>query len=176
MQPDQRSRESQPRPIQPTGFFTGIEIRPIIAGVVVDYIATYLAIYAYFFVYLTKELAKRGEVSDEMISEYMMSTEGLLIGFAIGALGTALGGFVAGYKAGKFEMKHGGFVGVGSLVVSFIEQGLQEETTQIPEWFRLLSLLAIIPAGALGGYVAQLFKGLGPVDRRMGGSWPRPKR
>jgi putative membrane protein (TIGR04086 family) len=157
------------RPIEPTGFFTGIQIRPIIAGVVVDYIATYAAIYAYFFVYLAKELSKRGEVTADMISEYMLSTEGLLIGFAIGALGTALGGFVAGYKAGKLEMKHGGFVGVGSLAVSFIEQALQEEATQLPEWFRLLSLLAIIPAGALGGYVAQGFKGLGVSNRRITG-------
>jgi hypothetical protein len=67
------------------------------------------------------------------------------------------------------EMKHGGFVGVGSLVVSFIEQALQEETPQLPEWFRLLSLLAIIPAGALGGYVAEVFKGIGVSHRRVPG-------
>lgn len=169
---NQRSTNPAPQPVEPTGFFTGIEIRPIIVGVVVDYIATYAAIYAYFFIYLANELSKRGEVTGEMISEYMLSTEGLLIGFAIGALGTALGGFVAGYKAGKLEIKHGGFVGVGSLVVSFIEQGLQEEPTQLPEWFRWLSLVAIIPAGALGGYVAELFKGAGGSRRPSGGYWP----
>jgi putative membrane protein (TIGR04086 family) len=169
MQVDPRFNDRAQRPIEPTGFFTGIEIRPIIAGVVVDYIATYAAIYAYFFVYLPAELSKRGEVTAELISEYMLSTEGLLIGFAIGALGTALGGFVAGFKASKLEIKHGGFVGVGSLVVSFLEQALQEDPTQVPEWFRLLSLLAIIPAGALGGYVAQVFKDFGPSSQRMAG-------
>ncbi|MGH7826319.1 MAG: YrzE family protein [Candidatus Binatia bacterium] len=172
MQLDQQSSHSPPQPIQPAGFFSGIGVRPIVLGVVADYIATYVAIYAYFFVYLAKELSKRGEVTPEMISEYMLSTEGLLIGFTIGALGTALGGFVAGYKAGKFEMKHGAFVGAASLIVSFIQQGIQEEASQLPEWFRLLSLLAIIPAGALGGYVAQVFKGLAGPHRSPGGTWP----
>jgi putative membrane protein (TIGR04086 family) len=167
MQVDPRSPSPAPRPVEPTGFFTGIEIRPVIVGVVADYIATYAAIYAYFFIYLTEELSKKGEVTGEMISEYMLSSEGLLIGFAIGVLGTALGGFVAGYRARKLEIKHGGFVGVGSLVVSFIEQGLQEEAMPLPEWFRLLSLLAIIPAGALGGYVAELVKGA-VFHRRLG--------
>jgi putative membrane protein (TIGR04086 family) len=169
---DQRAGDRPPRPLEPTGFFTGVQIRPIVFGIVVDYIATYAATYAYFFVYLANQLAKRGEVTAEMISEYMLSTEGLLIGFTIGMLGTALGGFVAGYKAGKLEMKHGALVGVGSLVVSFIEQVLAEEPTELPEWFRLLSVLAIIPAGALGGYVAETFKGLGPATR--GPSGPRP--
>jgi putative membrane protein (TIGR04086 family) len=169
MQVDPRSNDRAQSPIEPTGFFTGIEIRPIIAGVVVDYIATYAAIYAYFFVYLPKELSKRGEVTPEIIGEYMLSTEGLLIGFAIGALGTALGGFVAGYKATRLEIKHGGFVGVGSLVVSFLEQALQEDPSQVPEWFRLLSLLAIIPAGALGGYAAQVFKEFGTSTQRIAG-------
>jgi hypothetical protein len=171
MQPDQRSTRDPLQPIEPTGFFTGLQIRPIILGIVVDYIVTYAAIYAYFFVYLANELSKRGEVTAETISEYMLSPEGLMIGFAIGALGTALGGFVAGYKAGKLEIKHGGFVGAGSLIVSFIEQALQEEVSQVPEWFRLLSVLAIIPAGALGGYAAEVFKGLaGPP--RSGGRQP----
>jgi hypothetical protein len=163
------SSDSMQRPIEPSGFFTGIQVRPIIAGIVVDYIATYAAIYAYFFVYLAKELSRRGEVTADMISEYMLSTEGLLIGLMIGALGTAVGGFVAGYKAGKLEMKHGGFVGVGSLVVSFVEKALQEEATQVPEWFQVVSLLAIIPAGALGGYVAQLFNSLRLSGRQIAG-------
>jgi putative membrane protein (TIGR04086 family) len=173
MQPDQRSTRNPLQPIEPTGFFTGLQIRPIILGIVVDYIVTYAAIYAYFFIYLANELSKRGEVTAETISEYMLSPEGLMIGFAIGALGTALGGFVAGYKAGKLEIKHGAFVGAGSLIVSFIEQALQEEPTQVPEWFRLLSVLAIIPAGALGGYAAEAFKGLARSPR-SGGHVPGP--
>jgi len=161
MQFDPRQTGTPTSPVQPTGFFTGVQIRPVILGVVVDFIATYVGIYAYFFVYLAKELSKEGEVSSEAITKYMSSNEGLMVGFVIGALATALGGFVAARKAGKFEIKHGAFVGLGSLIVSFIELSMQEEVTPLPEWFRFLSVIVVIPAGALGGYFAEVFKGLG---------------
>ena len=57
------------------GFFTGVQIRPIIVGVVVDYIATYAGTYAYFFIYLAKELSKQGEVTEEAVRNYMTSPE-----------------------------------------------------------------------------------------------------
>ena len=160
-----------PSPVEPTGFFTGVQILPIIAGVVVDFIASEIGRYAYFFVYLAQELAKRGEVSPEAITEYMLTDEGLMISFVIGTLGTALGGFIAARRAGKLEIKHGAFVGLGSLIVSAILEAASEEPVPIPEWFRFLSILSIIPAGALGGFVAEMFKGVG--GRAMGGGRPR---
>ena len=173
MQLDPRRTGSPPQRIEPTGFFSGIKIRPIIVGVVVDYIATYAGMYAYFFGYLAKELSKEGEISSDTIAEYMMTTEGLLIGFAIGALGTAIGGFVAARKAGQLEIKHGGLVGFCSLIISFIEEAMREEGVPLPDWFRLLSVLAIVPAGMLGGYVAEMFKGIGGSYRASNGKWPR---
>jgi putative membrane protein (TIGR04086 family) len=159
MQVDPRHSDRPTSPIHPTGFFTGVQIRPVILGVVVDYIATYAGMYAYIFLYLAKELGNEGEVSGDAIGKYLSTNEGLMISFIIGILGTALGGFIAGYKAGSFEIKHGAFVGLGSLIVSFIELLMHEDVPVIPEWFRMLSVLAVIPAGALGGYVAELFKG-----------------
>lgn len=159
-----------PSPIQPIGFFTGVQIRPVIVGVIVDYVGTYAAMYAFFFVYLANKLAERGELSQEAVADYMMSREGLLIGFAIGALGTALGGFVAAMKAGKFQIKHGAFVGLGSLIVSFIEEVMRQDGSPMPEWFRALSVLSIIPAGALGGYLAEIFRGMVGTGGRDSGT------
>ena len=174
MQFEPRQTGAPPSPVHPTGFFTGVQIRPVIIGVVVDYVATSVMIYVYFFVYLANQLSKQGEVSSDAITNYMTTTEGLLIGFAIGTLGTAIGGFVAARKAGNFEIKHGAFVGLGSLIVSFIEELLREEFIPLPEWFRFLSVVAIIPAGAFGGYVAEMFKGLGgnyrPTDGKLPGT------
>ena len=49
--------------------FTGVQVRPIIVGVVVDYIATYAChVHAYFFIYLAKQLSKQGEVTGEQIT------------------------------------------------------------------------------------------------------------
>ena len=138
-----------PSPVQPTGFFTGVQIFPVIVGIVVDYIATYVVMYGYFFIYLAQELSKKGEVTEDTLIQYMTSPEGLMVAFAIGTACTALGGFVAGRKAGMFEIKHGAFVGLGSLIVAFIEQTTQQEAVPIPEWFRLLSIAAIIPAGEI---------------------------
>jgi hypothetical protein len=162
-----------PSPIEPIGFFTGVQIRPVIVGVVVDYVGTYVAMYAYFVVYLANKFAERGDLSQEALADYMMSREGLLIGFAIGALGTALGGFVAAVKAGKFQIKHGAFVGLGSLIVSFIEEVVRQEGSPMPEWFRALSILSIIPAGALGGYLAEMFNDM--VGSGGRGSVTRPQ-
>ena len=162
-----------PSPVEPIGFFTGVQIRPVTVGVVVDYVGTYAAMYAYFFFYLANKLAERGELSQEALADYMMSREGMLIGFAIGALGTALGGFVAAVKAGNFQIKHGAFVGLGSLIVSFIEQAVRQEGSPMPEWFRALSILSVIPAGALGGYLAEMLNGMGGSRGRDSGTWPQ---
>jgi putative membrane protein (TIGR04086 family) len=156
-----------PARIEPTGFFTGVQIRPVIVGVVVDYIATQLAMAAFIFGYLAKELSKQGEFTEDALAKYMLTPEGLTAALLIGSLCTALGGFIAAWKAGTLESKHGAFVGLGSLIVSFIQQSMQEQPMQLPEWFNFLSIVAVIPAGALGGYVAGLLKG---GDRS---SWPR---
>lgn len=187
MQTDPRQTATQPPPpVGPTGFFTGVEIRPIIIGVVVDFIVTYVAFQAFFLAYVAYEMSNEGDVSIEKVMEYMTSaesvdkimafmtsTEGLMVVFVIGTLATAVGGVVAGWKATGLEVKHGALVGAGSLLLSFLEQALFGETIEFPEWFRALSVVAIIPAGALGGYVAEIIKsaaGLRPPAVTTG--WP----
>ena len=128
-------------------------------GVVIDYIGTYAMMYVYVFLYLAKQFATEGENARDAMSQYMSSNEGLMIGFLIGALGTALGGFVAGWRVGSFEIKHGAFVGLGSLIVSFLELVMRQPPT-IPEWFRILSVLAIIPAGRWAAMSQSFFGGL----------------
>ena len=172
MQIEPRQTGLPTSPVQPTGFFTGVQARPVILGVVVDYIATYALIYGYVFLYLAKQFSQEGEAAGDAIAKYMSSNEGLMIGFALGTLGTLLGGLAAGLKAGSFEIKHGAFVGLGSLIVSFVEFSLQEEVTPVPEWFRFISVMAVIPAGALGGYFAEVVRGLRTTKPPTGGGWP----
>jgi putative membrane protein (TIGR04086 family) len=159
MQHNPKETGSAPPRIEPTGFFTGVQVRPVIVGVVVDYIATQLAMAAFIFGYLAKELSKQGEMSEEAIAKYMETSEGLTAMLVIGCLGTALGGFIAARKAGALQIKHGAFVGLGSLIVSLIQHAMQEHSVQLPEWFNFVSIVAVIPAGALGGYVAELLSG-----------------
>jgi putative membrane protein (TIGR04086 family) len=158
MQYDSRQTGMPPPSIEPTGFFTGVQIRAVITGVVVDYISTYVAMTVFVFGYLAKELAKNGEVTSELIAQYMASPEGLRVALIIGSLCTALGGFIAARRAKTLEIKHGAFVGLGSLIISFLEHLMNDQPVPLPEWFQFVSILLVIPAGALGGFVAGLLK------------------
>jgi hypothetical protein len=168
MQHSPTQTRSPPPPIEPTGFFAGVQFVPVIIGVVVDYIATEIAMAGFIFGYVAKELSKQGELTDEAIAKYIVSPEGLTAVLVIGSLCTALGGFVAARRAGALEIKHGAFVGLGSLIVSLVQHSMQQQTIELPEWFNFASIVAVIPAGALGGFIAGLLK--------TGGSLSQPKQ
>ena len=150
----QQPRDIPPR-LEPTGVFTGLQIRSIVAGMVVDYLGTYVAMYAYLVIFVSRQLFERGELSDEAIRSFLTSPEGLLVGFVIGSLCTVLGGFVAGRMAKNLEVKHGAFVGIGSALVSMLEQTMSEGPSLVPQWYLLISYFASLPLGALGGYIAE---------------------
>ena len=156
MQYDPRHTNSPPAPIEPTGFFTGIQIRPILLGVVVDTIATFALISVYYAFYVEPGASKGGAVGEEAAA-YWATGEGLVATLLLGSLGTLIGGFYAAYKAGTLEMKHGALVGIGSIILGLVLQSATEESS-LPEWFMALSAAAAIPAGALGGFLAEMFK------------------
>jgi len=149
-----RSENVPPR-LEPTGVLSGLKIGPIVAGVVIYYVATYAAMFAWITLFVSRKLSEQGELSDEAIQNFLISTEGLLIAFAIGTLCTVLGGYVAGRRAKTLAIKHGAFVGVGSLILSALEQGISGSGASLPQWYVVVSALAIVPAGALGGYIAE---------------------
>ena len=73
----------------------------------------------------------------------------------IGALCTILGGYLAGWLARAEEIKHGALVGAVSLIIGFLQSGMAGEASPVPYWHELLGYLLAIPAGALGGSLAQ---------------------
>jgi len=158
MQYDPRQTNSPPGPIEPTGFFTGIQLRPILMGVVVDTVATFALISLYYSFYVEPGVSKGAAVGDEAAA-YWSTSEGLVATLLLGSLGTLIGGFYAAYKAGKLEMKHGALVGIGSIILGLALQTGTEESA-LPEWFMALSAAAAIPAGALGGFFAEMFKNM----------------
>jgi putative membrane protein (TIGR04086 family) len=171
MQYDPKQANSPPAPIEPTGFFTGIQFRPIFMGVIVDTLATMALTTAYYSFVVAKELADKGVGDEDAFAEYWASSDGLMASLLLGSLGTLIGGFYAAYKAGTLEMKHGALVGIGSILLGLLLTGGAE--SQTPEWFMALSFAAAIPAGALGGFLAEMFKGAaggGPSSRPPG--WP----
>jgi len=157
MQYDPQQTGSQPKPIEPTGFFTGIQFRPIITGAVVDFIATFALVTLYYVFYVAPGAGAAGAF-EEAAAKFWASTDGLIASLLLGSIGTLIGGFYAAYKAGTLEMKHGALVGVCSIILGiFLTPSGSENPT--PEWFMALSFAAAIPAGAIGGFFAEMFKG-----------------
>ena len=158
--------------IEPTGFFTGIQFRPIIAGVIVDTLATFALVSAYYALFVAKELTAQGAAAEDAFGQYWSSSEGLMASLILGSLGTLIGGFFAAYKAGTLEMKHGALVGIGSIILGLVMQSGASEN-DMPDWFMALSLAAAIPAGALGGFFAEMFKNMiGSGRSNTSGGWP----
>lgn len=156
MQYDPNQTNSRPPPIEPTGFFTSIQFRPIVIGVIVDTLATMALTTAYYSFVVAKDLADKGVGEVDAFAEYWASSDGLVASLLLGSLGTLIGGFYAAYKAGSLEMKHGALVGIGSILLGLLLTGGAE--SQTPEWFMALSFGAAIPAGALGGFLAEMLK------------------
>jgi hypothetical protein len=147
-----------PKPIEPTGFFTGIQFRPIVAGTVVDVVVSFILAAFYYSFYVAPKLGATAAFEEEA-AKFWLSSEGLSASLLLGSLGTFIGGFYGAYKAATLEMKHGALVGVCSILFGlFMTSGGAENQT--PEWFLALSFAAAIPAGAMGGFCAELFSGM----------------
>jgi hypothetical protein len=147
--------QTPPPPLEPRGFFSGIRVRPVILGAVVDYMATQVLIVLYLFA----SLEKNGGVSEEALEEALRNTlasqEGLFTLLLIGVLGTILGGYIAGRMAKTEETKHGALVGAVSLILGALLAGAAGAASPVPYWYELLGYVLAIPVGALGGYLAQ---------------------
>jgi hypothetical protein len=70
---------------------------------------------------------------------------------------TLLGGLVAGRRAGRNFVRHGGWVGVGSLALGVTLLALLPEGPRQPAWVEVLGLGLIVPAGMLGGELIARF-------------------
>ena len=155
----QQPQQPAPLPIEPRGFFTGVKIRPIIVGAVVDYVATFVLVMLYLILYYVKEPFEKGGLPEEAIekalNEMLSSQEGLVALIVIGAFCTALGGYLAARLAKADEVKHGALVGAVSLIVGVLQTAMTGEASPVPYFYQLLGYVLAIPAGALGGSFAQ---------------------
>ncbi|MFQ5683956.1 MAG: YrzE family protein [Candidatus Binatia bacterium] len=156
--------------MEPVGVLTGARIRPIIIGVIVDYLSTAVSGTVYVILFSMKEGLKNGNSSEETIQRILTSPESLLILGLIGVFCTVLGGYIAGRVAKELEVKHGTLVGVGSLVLTTLEGIISGQSTPYPQWYGIMGYLVTIPAGALGGYIAQRQRELRAAHRLPGGT------
>lgn len=161
---DQRRGWNRPSPVEPRGFFTGVKIRPIVVGAVVDYVTTNIVVTLYVILYYVEGSLQEGiprEAIEKGFREAMSSTDGLQAFLILGTLCTVLGGFIAARIAKAEQIKHGALVGAVSLIIGVLQTAMAGAPSPVPNNFELLGYILAIPAGALGGFLSEASGGLG---------------
>lgn len=82
---------------------------------------------------------------------------------AAGATSTLVGGYVAGRVAAAAEIAQGAAVGAVALAIGLLS-GVAANP-ELPRWYLVSIFLTVVPAGALGGFLARKRK---PFDARTG--------
>ena len=147
---------NRPPAIEPTGIFEGLRPGAILIGVVVDNLATLVAsslLVSLFALRLAREHG--GELPDEGLEPLLTSPEFLLASLVVGLLCTVLGAFVGASRAACFFVRHGAWIAVGSAIFSvLVYASAGQAGPRPPLWYDLLGFTLMIPAGALGGLLA----------------------
>jgi hypothetical protein len=146
-----------------------ISIRAVAFGLLVDIVGTISVVIAGMMV-LGVVWGAQGvkpqyvEAKAEQLSQDLTF---LLIGAAVGTAFTILGGYVAGRVCRTGPVLHGALVGlVGILLGLVLFVAFPADMQKGPEWYTVGSFLVPIPAGALGGYIANLHRPKArPADR-----------
>ncbi|NRA07256.1 MAG: TIGR04086 family membrane protein [Myxococcales bacterium] len=146
-----------PSPVEASGFFTGLRALPIVVGVFVDNLATMLG----GLLFLSAQLERYGirpgdELPEEVLRELHSDPTLLAASLVIGILATSLGGYAAGRMAHGHRRQHGAFVGLVGVLLGLLAYGSAVAGERPPLWYDLLGFLLMIPAGALGGALAEL--------------------
>ena len=157
--PESDAPPYRPPPIAgPSGERTPLRLRAVVSGVAVDWVATWIVSYLILFLALIVAGA-RYETTEEVesyLENLVAAPDFVALTSLIGLLCVTLGGFVAVAIARSGALRHGLVVGLCSLVLSLVLDGLdgREAAGWYPMWFRVLGLCARGsdgPAGRLAG-------------------------
>jgi hypothetical protein len=120
---------------------------PVLVGALVDLLGTLVVMLFYLSIVLGAQFSS-GEVTEDALTPTQ-----LIVGDGLGLLLSVLGGFVAGRLAKIDEVHHGAAAGFSSLVGSLLI-GWGSPVDGALSWRDVLLPLAVVPAAALGGYIA----------------------
>ena len=130
---------------------------PIVVGVFADNLATMLGGLLFLSAQVERYGIQPGDELPEEVLRALQSDPTLLAGsLVIGILATTLGGYAAGRMAHGHRRQHGAFVGLVGVLLGLLAYAPAAAGERPPLWFDLLGFLLMIPAGALGGALAEL--------------------
>lgn len=127
---------------------TKLKTWPIVVGILIDALGSIGVGVLYFIGIFGWQIARGAPPSDEALS-----TPHLIVTEIVGLCLTAVGGFVAARMARTEHIQHGIAVGIGALLVWLLVERVSPSES-LPVWYETVSFVGVVPAGALGGYVA----------------------
>jgi len=146
----------RPSPIEPTGVFDGLRPGAILIGIVVDNLATFVAsamLVSFFAAGMAKEHG--GDLPEEALESLLASPEFLLASLAVGLLCTVFAAYVGARRAACFFIRHGAWIAVGSAFSALVLFAIADpQDPRPPLWVDLVGFTLMIPAGLLGGLLA----------------------
>jgi len=149
------SEPGHPPPIQPAGVFEGLRPGAILIGVIIDNLATLVASSLLVSLFAAELAREHGEeLPEEAIELLLTSPEFLLASLVVGLLCTVFAAYVGARRAACFCVRHGAWIAVGSAISSLVFYASAEPGPRPPLWFDLIGFAMMIPAGALGGLLA----------------------
>jgi len=151
------SESGHPPPIQPTGVFDGLRPGAILIGVIIDNLATFVASSFLVSLFAARLAGEHGgELPEEGLEPLLASPEFLLASLVVGLLCTVFAAYVGARRAACFFVRHGAWIAVGSAISSLVLYAFAgQQGPHPPLWFDLVGFTLMIPAGALGGLLAE---------------------
>lgn len=146
---------ASPGPISPDGLFDGIQWSAVALGVLVDLLVTFVAGIPILMLLAPDALGADPATAERAMEEAYRSPDFLLASLAAGLAATAYGAWVAARRAGAHPLRHGGWVAMGSLVLGLLPLVWADAGPAPPAWYDLTGIVLMLPAGLLGGRIAQ---------------------
>ncbi len=139
-------------PAAPEGPFDGLSYRAVALGVAVDHVASLIYGTALTLVLASEEIASSDEAVAEAALEAVVTSPGFVISALVGGtICTILAAFVGARYAGDYYRRHGAWIAAGSAALALLWFPVREAMS----WLDWAALFFIIPAGILGGALAE---------------------
>ena len=145
---------SPPPPLEPQGFFSGIRPVAVVIGALVDHLSTLALGLVLLSVLAAAYGSESKPLSEEALEALSREPSMLAAWMLLGSFCTGLGGFIAGRLAARMPAQHGAFVGLAGIAIGLLHYGGEAPATPTPLWYDLLGFALLVPAGALGGWLA----------------------
>ncbi len=154
-----------PDSIDPEGVLDGIRWGAVVFGVVVDLAASLVVTIPMLLILAGPDAFSENEaIAQAAQAQALESDFATLVGVVVGLFCTVIGAFVGARRAACHFVRHGGWIGVGSLVLGVALIAMLPPEPASPLWADMTSLLGIVPAGMAGGLLAAFVSG--DVDER----------